>query len=168
MCEYGFHCPDPDTCDKTTPPEPTSERYYAWWGGRVIELVPGSAEYQDCPACDDEWQGGSLDTVAVHLNDDHKWKREQIADWLDALPIDLRVVAPSGEKQSITLADLIREGCEDTSNASAGTGMSKRRAPWAPPCTRQTSAGGWSHEMDRASAAPDRPLRLPRLPAPAR
>ena len=114
MCEYGFHCPDPDTCDKTTPPEPTSERYYAWWGGRVIELVPGSAEYQDCPACDDEWQGGSLDTVAVHLNDDHKWKREQIADWLDALPIDLRVVAPSGEKQSITLADLIREGCEDT------------------------------------------------------
>jgi hypothetical protein len=27
----------------------------------------------------------SLAAILVHLNDDHKWSREQIATWLDGL-----------------------------------------------------------------------------------
>ena len=35
--------------------------------------------YGQCPACEVE---GS---VITHLNDDHRWTRERIADWLDTL-----------------------------------------------------------------------------------
>lgn len=34
----------------------------------------------------------------MHLNDEHKWSREQIADWLDALDLDLSF--PSPKEQS--------------------------------------------------------------------
>ncbi len=30
----------------------------------------------------------------IHLNDDHRWTREQIADWLDTLDVDLRFQTP--------------------------------------------------------------------------
>jgi hypothetical protein len=37
-----------------------------------------------CPVCD---EGETKDhyLVATHLNDDHRWTRERIADWLDTL-----------------------------------------------------------------------------------
>jgi hypothetical protein len=31
----------------------------------------------------------TLAHLIVHLNDDHRWKRERLADWLDSLDIDL-------------------------------------------------------------------------------
>jgi hypothetical protein len=34
-----------------------------------------------CPVCD---QDGTYNRLA-HLNDDHRWSREQIADWLEGL-----------------------------------------------------------------------------------
>ena len=36
-----------------------------------------------CPDCK-EVQSGCLMTVIFHLNDDHLWTREQIADWLES------------------------------------------------------------------------------------
>jgi hypothetical protein len=40
--------------------------------------VPYPHPYPQCPAC--EQPGG-----VVHLNDDHRWTRERIADWLEGL-----------------------------------------------------------------------------------
>lgn len=49
----------------------------------VYRLYPYLDAYvADCPACG----GGapSLARVMFHLNDDHKWTREAIADWLES------------------------------------------------------------------------------------
>lgn len=35
-----------------------------------------------------------LETVIIHMNDNHKWTRNQIADWLDTLDIDLYFKSP--------------------------------------------------------------------------
>jgi hypothetical protein len=35
-----------------------------------------------CPECEQANSGGR---VMVHLNDDHRWSRERIADWLEGL-----------------------------------------------------------------------------------
>ncbi len=37
----------------------------------------------------------ALDRLVIHLNDDHKWSRERIADWLETLPVDLTIQAVS-------------------------------------------------------------------------
>lgn len=42
----------------------------------------------DCPVCEDAM---SLQWTIIHLNDNHEWTREAIADWLDGLPVDLTV-----------------------------------------------------------------------------
>lgn len=39
----------------------------------------------------------SLYHVVIHLNDEHHWHREQIADWLDGLDIDLSFKVPEEE-----------------------------------------------------------------------
>src|SRR6266702_918790 len=36
-----------------------------------------------CPSCSLEYQFG-LSQMVVHLNDDHRWTRERIADWIEA------------------------------------------------------------------------------------
>lgn len=36
----------------------------------------------------------SIKETIIHLNDIHKWTREEIADWLDSLDVDLRFQAP--------------------------------------------------------------------------
>jgi hypothetical protein len=38
-----------------------------------------------CPGGDNCKKTLSLAAILVHLNDDHKWSREQIATWLDGL-----------------------------------------------------------------------------------
>lgn len=39
----------------------------------------------------------SLWNMIQHLNDDHKWTRERIADWLDSLDLDLEFQIPEDE-----------------------------------------------------------------------
>lgn len=48
-----------------------------------------------CPAaddphceCDGMYNSVSLHNMVIHLNDDHKWSRENIADWIETLDID--------------------------------------------------------------------------------
>lgn len=53
-----------------------------------------------CPAREEEPHLCHPDTeppfdmmdMIMHLNDDHEWSREQIANWLDTLDVDLRFV----------------------------------------------------------------------------
>lgn len=75
----------------------------------VIQIIPGGSGYQDSgymlskalPAlskqvlspCDHDGVD-LLEAVIIHLNDRHKWSREQIADWLDSLDVDLAFPVP--------------------------------------------------------------------------
>lgn len=62
--------------------------------GGLRAIVPGLDETVRCPArrrkrrCSLKQPASG---VIVHLNDDHKWTREKIADWLDTLDVDLTV-----------------------------------------------------------------------------
>lgn len=48
---------------------------------QIRALFPYMAEtYTDCPACPLRL---SLFVITYHLNDDHRWAREQIANWLE-------------------------------------------------------------------------------------
>jgi hypothetical protein len=38
---------------------------------------------QPCPACDRQIQYG--ESTVTHLNDDHRWTRERIADWVETI-----------------------------------------------------------------------------------
>jgi hypothetical protein len=43
---------------------------------------PFMTQDADCPVCGDEY-AANVDCVMVHLNDAHRWSREQIADWVE-------------------------------------------------------------------------------------
>jgi hypothetical protein len=57
-------------------------------GDRIVmslrDVFPGLASSTDCPVptCDGR---GHVCTMIQHLNDDHLWTRERVADWLDRL-----------------------------------------------------------------------------------
>lgn len=57
--------------------------------GRLPEVskLPGVKEFVKCPV---RGERKMLEDVIILLNDKHKWSREQIADWLETLDIDLR------------------------------------------------------------------------------
>jgi len=40
-------------------------------------------------------QSSLVANLVIHLNDDHRWSRNRIADWLDGLDIDLTFQVPS-------------------------------------------------------------------------
>jgi hypothetical protein len=42
------------------------------------------ATLADCPICCDRFQSWTVHGIVVHLNDDHHWTREAIADWVEA------------------------------------------------------------------------------------
>ena len=48
-----------------------------------FDCLEGSV--RKCPGGDGCKKSLSLASILVHLNDDHKWSREQIATWLDNL-----------------------------------------------------------------------------------
>lgn len=50
--------------------------------------LPGLRDISTCPDSEHNLVG-RVGNLIVHLNDDHKWRREQIADWLDSLDLDL-------------------------------------------------------------------------------
>lgn len=56
----------------------------------LAQIVPAiRTATAECPECHSAHQPLAL--VIVHLNDQHKWPREKIADWLDLLDIDLTI-----------------------------------------------------------------------------
>lgn len=54
-----------------------------------ISSLPGLNEIVQLPCNKHDWTA-TLDRAIMHLNDVDRWTREQIADWLDSLDIDLR------------------------------------------------------------------------------
>lgn len=55
---------------------------------KLKDSLPGLRVIMGCPVklCS---RKTNVWYLIVHLNDTHKWKREQIADWLDTLDVDL-------------------------------------------------------------------------------
>lgn len=64
---------------------------------KIRERIPVlETSTQTCPGCVALYEGtkvppkrASLRHVIIHLNDAHRWTREEIADWLDTLDVDL-------------------------------------------------------------------------------
>ncbi len=52
----------------------------------VVNTFPNIFKKVNCPACE---ISTALKYVIIHLNDNQKWTREAIADWLDTLDVDL-------------------------------------------------------------------------------
>lgn len=83
----------------TKPPEPQPAPSPQVDGNKVIaamgSVVPDMGRKVECPghhpgawkcSCED-----ALSDMIIHLNDQHKWPREAIADWLESLDLDLEL-----------------------------------------------------------------------------
>jgi hypothetical protein len=75
-----------------------------------LPKMPGYGEWTRCPKCREYHERvygalagghdniGTIHWAIMHLYDDHRWTREQIADWLETLEdIDLEFKEPTGE-----------------------------------------------------------------------
>lgn len=51
--------------------------------------------------CGDEERDGTVRGMVMHLNDWHKWTREEIADWLETLDVDLRFKSPDAKLREV-------------------------------------------------------------------
>jgi hypothetical protein len=60
----------------------TGETVLPVWGRLPKKLRSTLSREKECPMGCEMQRGRSLLGLVTHLNDDHKWKREQIADWL--------------------------------------------------------------------------------------
>jgi hypothetical protein len=59
------------------------------WADRLKDVVPGLNMYiRKCPQ-DHCYCWGPLYKMIQHLNDSHELSREEIADWLETLDVDL-------------------------------------------------------------------------------
>lgn len=60
--------------------------------GILLKMLPALNATANCPvflSTSSCFFAADLQTVIIHLNDHHKWTREQIADWLETLDLDL-------------------------------------------------------------------------------
>ena len=63
--------------------------YQRWSVARQAQQLPGVNDIIKCPACDNNTGPSIIYTVVQHLNDYHEWTRDQIADWLETLDVDM-------------------------------------------------------------------------------
>jgi hypothetical protein len=68
----------------TKPPYATGEKVLT----TIARLVPDLERLGLCPACG---LGSPYNHLVMHLNDTHRWTREQIADWLETLDININI-----------------------------------------------------------------------------
>lgn len=71
-----------------------SSHSYGDSGRLLSKVLPALALEQVSSPCDHVIWRGDLQSIIVHLNDNHQWTREQIADWLDSLDVDLTFPVP--------------------------------------------------------------------------
>lgn len=57
---------------------------------QLKRVIPDLTAHVDCPRDCSETMGGSLHGMIQHVNDHHHMTREQVADWLESLDLDLR------------------------------------------------------------------------------
>lgn len=94
--EYGYSLKHDKKKSKATLVEHHTEVQYHYGSGIVDQLaalIPNIRARVKNPVTG---AMDSLNTVIVVLNDTHKWSREQIADWLDTLDLDLRFPTEGG------------------------------------------------------------------------
>lgn len=74
-------------------PKPKPNHVGAVLADDLARLLPGLDAPTHCPVtngqCDNPGAASTVRGAVVHLNDNHRWTREQIADWLDTLDVDL-------------------------------------------------------------------------------
>lgn len=98
--------------------------------GGLSEWLPGLVEHVNCPVkaayvcspcrlnsmvCahgqDEPFRNSTcpysnrVQDVIVHLNDNHRWRREQIADWLETLDVDLTFPTEKPVRKNLPYAD---------------------------------------------------------------
>lgn len=72
----------------------------------MARQLPGINEIVKCP-CGEHLSSNVLDYtdtifhIIIHLNDAKKWTREQIADWLETLDVDLKFKTPTKENENV-------------------------------------------------------------------
>lgn len=63
--------------------------------GSIVSNLDTTYDWLDCPVCNlwkkNDYDRISVSNLIVHLNDNHYWTRERIADHLETLPIDLSI-----------------------------------------------------------------------------
>ena len=100
----GFLGFGPSPLSSWTPQEKTDDKN--WIDGEtvvtgLISVIPALATFETtCPVagCDAYKHPRLLTRLIPHLNDNkHRWSREQIADWLDTLDVDLDFQDPNPE-----------------------------------------------------------------------
>lgn len=65
----------------------------------LVRLFPNLSAYSaPCPVC--KTASGPLGRIIPHINDNHQWTREQIADWLDTLDVDLTAKPQAKEEEN--------------------------------------------------------------------
>jgi hypothetical protein len=66
----------------------------------VADKWPWSiAQYNTCPVCDSLFYQRPIRAIIWHLNDDHEWTRQQIADWVETVePQEVAEVVPVVEE----------------------------------------------------------------------
>jgi hypothetical protein len=77
---------------------------------RLRQLFPLLNREAHCPACSRptgwwrRWRGKEYDVedVVVHLNDDHEWKRERIAEWVVTQEGTVFAADPTLSEHSVT------------------------------------------------------------------
>lgn len=70
----------------------SGSKSYGDSGDLLKSVIPALSISVQCPHCTDVKV--SLESVVIHLNDSAKWTREQVADWLDTLNLDLTFPVP--------------------------------------------------------------------------
>jgi hypothetical protein len=68
-----------------------------------VKLPWGWIEQEsECPSCADEM---SVDWIITHLNDNHRWTRERIADWVATVePKQESTTLPSFQPEQVSVA----------------------------------------------------------------
>ena len=51
---------------------------------KIKHWTPVAMTMTPCPACE-EYGIDNMQRVMVHLNNDHRWSRERIADWVETI-----------------------------------------------------------------------------------
>lgn len=96
---YRFHPDTPDVeiapawaATKPTTAKPSAD--YTESGSILAQVMPATLSSVGYPCDCKTYMENSVQRVIIHLNDHDKWTREQIADWLDTIDLDLRFPVP--------------------------------------------------------------------------
>lgn len=120
----------------------------------ILRAIPALRTTQACCPADNCPLGATvkqrLDKVIIHLNDNHAWPREDIADWLDTLDVDLSFQQPetlgSGSKPNFEAFDnfLQKHGLSASSSFTSEAAKAMLNV-------HQDASGNWAVSVNKAA-----------------